>query len=101
MKDLERRQVGQNHGPRGSGGANGNEMHMWFFKYISMWAKVFLRWAMWLMGLLFNCVAVVYEMQNKIIMLFIHNYNYITDTLSCHLPWLKIKCLHGINVLWK
>jgi hypothetical protein len=29
-----------NHGPRGLDGANGNEMHIWYWKNISIWAKV-------------------------------------------------------------
>jgi hypothetical protein len=40
LPDLEWRQVGQNDGPWGSDGANGNEMHIWYWKNISIWAKV-------------------------------------------------------------
>jgi hypothetical protein len=39
LSDLEQKQVGKNHGPQELNGVNGNEMHIWYWKNIFIWAK--------------------------------------------------------------
>jgi hypothetical protein len=56
VSDIEQRQVDENHGPPGSNGENGNEMHIIFLYRPSL-----LRWTMWPTGLLFFLTKLWYK----------------------------------------